>query len=87
MHETSLARLILAAASLLFALSGQASGTDEAASRRAKVLSEEARKQYALGDYQQALEDYKAAFLAKPDPSSSSISGSATASAAILRRR
>jgi tetratricopeptide (TPR) repeat protein len=41
---------------------------EDAASRRAKVLHEEATKQYDLGEFDQALQSYKAAYLEKPDP-------------------
>jgi len=54
-------------ASLLLLLGGRAFAAEDAASHRAKILYEEATKQYDLGDYAQALEAYKAAFLAKPD--------------------
>jgi len=49
------------------ARSSAASGDDQRA-RQAKALAEEATKQYDLGDYRQALDAYKAAYLAKPDP-------------------
>jgi tetratricopeptide (TPR) repeat protein len=37
-------------------------------SKWAKTLSDEAAKQFDLGEYEQALQSYKAAYLEKPDP-------------------
>jgi tetratricopeptide (TPR) repeat protein len=41
---------------------------EDLATRRARTLHAEGAKQYDLGDYRQALEAFRAAYLEKPDP-------------------
>lgn len=55
---------------LLIAMLGAAPATavEDAATKQAKVLYTEGMKQYNLAEYVQALEAFKAGYLAKPDP-------------------
>jgi len=53
---------------LLLVCAGGAFGREGAAKRQAKALYEEGMKQYRLGDFAQALDAFKQAYLSHPDP-------------------
>ncbi len=57
----------LLAVALLALLSATATAKEEPDTVRARILAEEARKQYALGRFDDSLRAYREAFLAKPD--------------------
>jgi len=49
-------------------VAGPSVAAEDVASRRAKLLSEEAAKQFDLGEFDMALQSYKEAYLNRPDP-------------------
>jgi tetratricopeptide (TPR) repeat protein len=49
-------------------VAGAARAAEDADTRLAKSMYEEGTKQYQVGDYRKALDAFKAAYLAKPDP-------------------
>jgi tetratricopeptide (TPR) repeat protein len=54
---------------LLLTTASVARATEDAAARRAKTLFVEGQKQYDLGEWDAALQAFRAAYLEKPDPS------------------